>query len=50
MILKLLQKDTDIWGDNTELILGEQQAVKAGTLNGIITRLTSDMQYGKSAN
>eukprot|EP00026_Physarum_polycephalum_P001130 Phypoly_transcript_01131.p1 GENE.Phypoly_transcript_01131~~Phypoly_transcript_01131.p1 ORF type:complete len:1170 (+),score=184.24 Phypoly_transcript_01131:39-3548(+) len=39
------EKDVNIWEDHTELVLGEQQTVKAGTLNGIIARLTSDIQY-----
>jgi hypothetical protein len=39
----------NIWDDNIELVLGDQQTVKAGTLNGIITRLTSDVQYGKAS-
>lgn len=39
-------QDVSIWDDHTELVLGDQQTVKAGTLNAIIKRLTSDTQYG----
>lgn len=41
------EKETNVWDDEGEAILTETGTFKAGTLNAIILKLTSDVAYGK---
>ena len=42
----LEEKDINLWDEEGEAVTGDNNTFKAGTLNAVVTRLTSDTNYG----